>query len=395
MEKIPIKQHYVPVCYLKNFTINNTNLRNKNILTNFFQIKDCLLKTNISIKSICTKTYFYGEDGLIEKRFAVSEKKWSNLLKKIINSNKFSLTNEDISLLKKFIIWQYARTYSYYDHTNESLSELLNTINLNHKNINLPMSKIIENFSSNIKLINDLKIAIIKFQTKNILITSDNPVLNLNFFTPKNCGFANIGCLLMLPISPNILAILYDSKFYKVDNNFIISTNANDVVSLNNYQFFNSKERIISNDENILISYSQNQAFIDEKIRIQNREKTTTLKTNPGSIIAFHNPFIPCLYQLDFIKLPKSTTNIALDIRNSLVMPRTYDEKYYKKICAALYIISNRKNDSLNIYAGKDKKHQLSIYKKFIEDYWNLKLKDRIYDGKILKNIRIKRFPAK
>ena len=73
-------QHYVPRSYLKNFASVIGTGKKERALVSFYQFDKELLKEEIPTKSICYKSYFYGEDGKIEKDFSIQQNASSHLI---------------------------------------------------------------------------------------------------------------------------------------------------------------------------------------------------------------------------------------------------------------------------------------------------------------------------
>lgn len=127
VSQITIDQHYVPRSYLKNFANVKGTGKKEKALVSFYQFQGELLKENIPTKSICYKSYFYGEDGRVEKEFSEREAKWAAVIKEIINANAYCLGTEQESLIKEFVIYQFSRTSAMHNFVKESAEDLITT----------------------------------------------------------------------------------------------------------------------------------------------------------------------------------------------------------------------------------------------------------------------------
>lgn len=384
-------QHYVPRCYLKYFASDSPKTNKQKIITNFFKFNGTLLKENIPIKSICSKNYFYGKDGIREKEFSKLESHWGFVLNKIVVCDEFSLTSEEILSIKEFIMWQFARTLGNFNHEQQSFFELAEDLPKSYQqNLKIDIDFVLDTFKNFINIIDDLNILIIQFDTTNKLITSDDPVININPLTPDDCGFGNIGAVLLLPVSSNKLLLLYDSKIYNIKEKYIISTNENDVDILNKYQILNSDELIISNDIDTLQHQLEDQDTLDTRNKIINSKKTIKAQSiDSGIIYNFKNKSVFYYYNLSFLKLPKQLGQ--LPIRFRLYNPRIFDYGFYQKLLIQRYVLS--KNPSyIGTQNPKVTRKQMSHYLNFIEDYWEVPLKDRTINSDQFSKIRFKRF---
>ncbi|TDY40111.1 uncharacterized protein DUF4238 [Alicyclobacillus sacchari] len=109
-----------------------------------------------------------------------------------------------------------------------------------------------------IPLTMDLKLKIILNNTDEVFITSDNPVIRYNQFLEKrkpfgsNVGFAVKGLELMLPISPKMFALFYDSSGYKVGHkkdDLVVTDNPTDIRALNVLSCANGYKNVYFNHD--------------------------------------------------------------------------------------------------------------------------------------------------
>ena len=394
MKDITANQHYVPRCYLKHFANDSVKTKKSKIITNFFKFNDSLLKENIPIKSICSKNYFYGKDNSTEKFFSSLENDWSFTLNKIVDSNNFTLTPNEILQIKNFIIWQFSRTLGSLNHHQASFLEIIKYFPEHIKStLDISIDFVLEITTMIQNILNDLSILIIKFNTTHSLITSDNPVININPLTPNSCGFGNIGCSILLPISPNTLIVLYDSKLYNINNNFMISTNEDDVVKLNKYQTLNSEELIISNNLDMLQLQATDTELLQRRSEILKEDKVEKFQPNPSMnpiLFGLANKSVFYYYDLSFLKLPKNLTKINTIFRHPL--PRIFTKEAYDSLKFFTYLPAKINRHLPDCYNTKEAKKQKSKYLSFIEDYWNIPLNDRTILPKNFTSLGFKKY---
>ena len=174
----------------------------------------------------------------------------------------------------------------------------------------LSPSIVIEIAKSIINTIYDLDIVIINYNTKHRLISSDNPVIAMNSFNKFSTGFSCIGLILLFPLTPNQLIVLYDSKMYPryKGKRFVNLINESEVKHLNLLQFMSA--------DNILFAYDKDDFpvlkdldWIDRKKGIDS-PKTSTLGTETDKIIGVYNKKIFRYYSFSFSQLSSVFQNI-------------------------------------------------------------------------------------
>ena len=150
--------------------------------------------------------------------------------------------------MRQFAIYQYCRTLATYNHGKSMINEMLSQTFINHnsgvyeeivRNIvaeevdkQVSIAGIINSCDELVDSIEDLDIAIIRCNTTKKLITSDMPVIVMNPFCIGKAGMANVGIIIMFPISPKILVVIYDGKIYQSCKGDIIISNDSDVEKL-------------------------------------------------------------------------------------------------------------------------------------------------------------------
>lgn len=395
--KITANQHYVPKFYMNNFSIVRNN---KKPLISFYQFDRGLLKDNIPIESICYEKYFYGEDGIIEKNFSVRENKWAQVIKTIISTDTYNLNKDQESSIKEFAVFQYCRTSAMYNHTKNTMSEFIDNINL-YKSRNVlrePISEEIENKLSIQDIISecdhllgridDLKISLVKFNTEKKLITSDMPILIINPFNPEKVGVAMVGVIILFPVSPEKLVMIYDDKIYTDCNNFMIINNEEDVINLNKYQVISAEERILSKEVEDLSIGREDKSLILKKKEIEENRKLELGSDGVGRLLGFKSRKINYDFELSFCKLPGYLKKIPKEYRESFEREYNYDLRI--ALLARIYKIPElvKKNPDTKWVNFKKMKDSYSKLLKFMDEYWNVPHKDRIITPKLMNELK-------
>lgn len=246
-------QHYVPQCYLKSFSTDESKAA---ICLYNLDIKK-LIK-NASIKNQCSKNYFYGEDLILEKALQPVEGYFSELIRNLENINHV-LTDKDKLFLIEFWLLQRTRTEEYSKSTAESTEQDIKTllsvdIKMEVKDV---VRKAMQSILKDRHLIHDLKVCILKNNTKTDFITSDHPAVLTNrwYFLNKKVQFRSFGLqsaggLFILPLTPKILMLAYDKDVYSIANKggWAQLKNTYDVDAFNYLQLLSCRANIYTAD---------------------------------------------------------------------------------------------------------------------------------------------------
>lgn len=386
------EQHYIPRFYLKNFADSNKKF-------NIINISKKKPINNITYMSQFKEKYFYDKDNHIENKLSQLETDWANLINKIISGDYPS--DEEKKKLKEFAIFQRNRTY----YKSEELLEMswqsqktLIEMKLTKQNKKISdellskmkdkykkeyphkvITRAIDIAEKNLNIIDDLKVAIIKYDTKSKLISSDNPIVHYNNFDNKSVGYINGGLIIFFPISSEILCVIYDSKIYLELNqdNFIHCKNEYEVKFLNYFQILNAYNFIFFKDDN-MTSNLVNELKKNKIQRLLNfpKLKTDILGSDDSKIITFSAQYIYLKHTFSFAKLTQRAKMVP---QNAIDwFPRNYDEKYFngnfksrKEIVPFLSHLK-KKNELKNAVIWTN--DEIEKFNKFVIDYWNNKL---------------------
>jgi len=193
------------------------------------------------------------------------ETEWGVVFQNALTKKPLSFM--DIHLLKQFALYQRQRTLAKNEHQKQERTELLIECSkmmyaqegwiFDEKALDSCKQRAKANCSpaENLELANkldsiidDLDILVINYNTKRKLITSDVPVVAINPFHTPSIGYACIGLILMFPISPSQLVVLYDSKMYPRFRNILYyeSDNEDEVLHLNTFQLISGEKILCS-----------------------------------------------------------------------------------------------------------------------------------------------------
>lgn len=383
------RQHYVPQFYLRNF------VREDNKFT-IFNIKSEKIIENAPYRKQCYEDYYYGDDEVWEEKLGAIESSAALIIAKINKQSNYYPDVEEIKILKKSILyqryrtirnkdnllnmrWDGAKTYVEMNLRKEGKYVSENTLKVLKKEFEKRYDRIIPQQALEITAnlldnIEDLKLLIIQYNNKtHNLISSDNPVIFYNPFYKRAVGLINAGLIILLPISPSKLIVIYDSKMYqRYKNNKIVKlTNENEVKMLNIFQLIVAKEIVYFQNkcqaQFIEIYYKKNK---DKRALFEELGKPQAMGTDTNKMIAYPQQFIPIDYNFSFGKVhPKGIGFIENEID---WFPRKRDEVYEDRMRTKPEIFKN-----LPPLKGKfSKKNIKNIerFNRFVYDYWNNKL---------------------
>lgn len=247
------KQHFVPQFYMRNFSPDGKSF-------SLYIIKEGRVISRSDFANQCCDEYYYGKDLEWENTLAKMESRWSICIKKAIQNE--NLSNDEIDALKEFIVYQLIRTRGQNnqlkiegrdDVLHRSCSNLDMLMYKEHPIVINEAIKVIDEMNhpaewlnyikTKARIVDDLSILVVNYDTPNALISSDNPVIIFNPFIKDALHFSYMGIIMVCPISPSCLLVLYDSKLYPryASVQQRRSRNNEEVIKLNNLQFQNAE----------------------------------------------------------------------------------------------------------------------------------------------------------
>ncbi len=269
------RQHYVPQFYLKNFSETKSSIST-------FNLEKKILIKNASIRDMCKKEKFYGDDNKVENFLNDEiEQKSADIIKRIIETNEFPTSQDDLIKLLMFILVSEARNLKSGDSTSKlydffakkmlegdpefnKLDIDLDTLEIK---LNTPTNYLIYQALRSVPLILDLEGVIILNDTSDrMFITSDNPMVRYNsFYMSKNYqnrgyGLVTRGLQLFMPISPKVCLLLYDELAYDIPektDRLLKLKRARDIDRLNDLFYLNAYNNIFFN-QNVRQVYIEN-----------------------------------------------------------------------------------------------------------------------------------------
>ena len=386
------RQHYVPREYLKGFSHDGKNIA-------IHAICNSQTIPKAAYDNQCYKDYFYGKDLMYENLLSEYETKWGVILKKLRCSTEYYPVAAERELLQKFMVFQRQRTEAQISHSTQIAWEMTSELaKMKFEHDGFPELKgyslddfdrglsscepLIKNDYKNIaiktaieiaeeasKYLDDMELRIISYHTNSKLITSDNPVVFINPYSPYNVGLEMAGLVAFVPISSEKLVVFLDRKMYGSRENLEYSIiNENEVKCLNIHQFINANKILIAQAEQdldeIAKSYEARQARLENK----SFSAVSSLGTKDNKIMASKPQICVVSCKLSFCKVPNAIKMI--DCRAHDIFPRQYKEEWKQRYISKPNLLSTD-------IPGKGKLEPKSFIKevikmnKYIFKYWN------------------------
>lgn len=358
------KQHFVPRFYLKFFADHE----NKFYAYDFYSNR--LIPNRVCYESQCYKKYFYGEDGILEEQLSKKEGEWATVCRKAIAGNV--LNDEDIILLKEFVLYQKQRTNDNNNHRIEERESIIKECarqlyyrkgwsfdSVAEKYCKQRAEEEItpaENVSiatKMLKYIEDLGVLIVRFSTKHKLLTSDSPVVTLNAFMRfQGHGYDNLGVAFLMPLSPSNLLVVYDDMLYRRFNGnlYIESTNEDEVLNINRYEIIHSDRMFFSTD--ITNKDLVTGEIFDYRQREDNRNRTQFLGPEGSQrLIISQSEGMEYYYELPYMILPREYRRIPYNCREAI--PRHFEKGWDDKLSLKYQVLSMIQKMPLNAETQK------------------------------------------
>lgn len=335
------KQHYIPKFYMRLFTNDNKFLAVNNVLTK--KIYD-----RVPYENQCYKDYFYGKDGVLENQLSNMETEWSIIIKKALN--KEVLSDNDLNSLKKFALYQRQRTLAEEMHNIQTRKEIMVVqakMYLENKGIEYD-DKIVEEICSEyvsekitpaetlqfsneyLNEISDLNVVIIEYQTQQELFSSDAPVVSINPFHQPSIGYACMGLIMLFPISPHMIVVIFDKKMYPLykEKQYVTLCNENEVLNLNILQLISAEKILFGTNSQVFSKINSKHWDIREKNR--KNSGVSSFGSKSEKLICMSMRSVILNHSFSFGKVHTDFTNIPFACREAV--PRKWDEKWEKKL---------------------------------------------------------------
>jgi hypothetical protein len=278
-------QHFVPKAHFKPFSVDCAGHA-----ANMYLIGHDRSVFGAPVRGQCAKPYLYGKDGRLEKLLSQIEGRYGQLVSRLGDAN-YELGESDRWLLRYFILLQSLRTAEQIELGYARMTEMASFFQKSeerHGNTWDPrndptrervMAELMLSFNEQMqeRILDDLKVAIVRNRTRRDFVTSDDPAVTTNRWliqrkSVRTFGTNAAGLLLFMPLGPRLLALAYDPAVYSIDAASPGKVNLDresDVQAFNAHQYMRAVSAIYFRNEGdasvIADSYKATQLFRPER----------------------------------------------------------------------------------------------------------------------------------
>ena len=378
------KQHYVPQFYMREFADSNKQFSVLNLKTG-------KSVERVSYNSQCYKDYYYGSDGIWEELLGEMENRWSEVIRCILSYKV--LTTKDVTLIKQFILYQRQRTYAEGEYLKQSRKEtLVEYSKLLYANkgwkfdekamqaceeraaYDTTLAENLERAMELTKYLEDLETIIITYRTRSELISSDTPVVSINPFHKFMIGYGCMGLIMLVPISPHTLVVVYDGKMYTQfrGQQYIEIHDEEEVQHLNILQYISSEKVLFANRLDELKRFGEKEKALRNASR--NREAISTLGPGMQKMMIYGMRLTLYDHEFSFGHLGRQYRRIPFVCREAA--PRKWEKEWEEKLLVKPEIMSKiiEVNPQILTDTGLSKKDFLRGFRKMAtmaQIYWN------------------------
>lgn len=186
------------------------------------------------MRNQCARPYLYGADGSLERILSGTEGLYATVVQRLSKPDA-RLSDEDRDVLRYFILLQSLRTAEQIERALAQARIMIAHFRKAHElhggswdvaddpTFEGAMQMLIETFQDQLRMrvIDDLKVLIVRNLTDRDFVTSDDPAVTTNRWLIQRKGIQvfgtnSAGLMLILPLGPRLLAICYDPAVYSV-----------------------------------------------------------------------------------------------------------------------------------------------------------------------------------
>jgi len=339
-------QHYVPQVYLRQFSPDPEHRS-----LNMIRIPTMDVVPSVALKGQCQENHFYGKDLKLEKALGELEGHFGDLLRKFDNKEFFpaNQTPERVHLLSHTMI-QWARTkvsatrtadaaklpyeIAFKDYLRKKAPEIpkdvVDRMGFVPQNPAAPAAISVGQGAMNTIFLTDLGLKVMIAPRGTAFITSDNPVVMTNplFLGQWNgcvTGLNARGLVILFPVSPTSLVVLFDSLIYKIGpaSKRIFEAQQNDINYANCLQYLNADKAVYFQDSagapSLVASFKKVHGLRRDQLTSTKRFGPVVTPRGTEEIIHQFNEDIRYAPPVSFLKPRDNVRHIPFGYRNELL----------------------------------------------------------------------------
>lgn len=253
-------QHFVPRAHLKPFSENGEGKAINLLLT-----ASGRHIPGASVRGQCARPYFHGANCVLEKQFGEIEGSYAAIVRGLSNPGH-RLQNSERHFLRYFTLLQSLRTAAQIERVFEQMIKFTSFVRLgaeahretwdpsNNPTLDAAKAAVFEAFNEQLRghVLDDLKVVILHNRTARDFVTCDDPAVTTNRWLIQQKGVSKFGTsaaglVLILPLGPRMLSLVYDAAVYSVATDGpgrVELTKEIDVLAFNEHQYMRAVESV-------------------------------------------------------------------------------------------------------------------------------------------------------
>jgi hypothetical protein len=251
-------QHFVPRCHFRPFSSDGEGRA-----INLFNLDLDRTIRNAPLRNQCSGDYFYGRDERLESAVQFIEQGYAKSVREL-HQTRSAVTPMHRAVLRRFAYLQHLRTENAARSSYERLQAMCDVpagpdVPPYKEAMAEAVMAAMVTFAGTMRIVDDLRLVIVRNLTDRPFVTSDSPsVLTNRLYLQKpqtkgrGFGVRNAGAILILPLSPTLCSLLYDSDVYSVPHKrgWVDCGGRRDIEALNEHQVLSCAANLYFGDWN-------------------------------------------------------------------------------------------------------------------------------------------------
>lgn len=267
-------QHFVPRAHLKPFSVDRAG---KTI--HLFNLERNAAIFGAPVRTQCSRPYFYGQNDLLEEAIQGVEGGYASCVADLVGRDTIGPLHEVV--LKRFMYLQHIRTEAAARTTAMYSAELVKMLQ-GHEPVpsadeyfKSGIQAAMHHYADSMKIVDDLGLCVVRNGTEHPFVTSDDPSVLMNrwhMYRPANrhlaFGIGSAGTLMIMPVTPELTAILYDRDIYSFgpEGHMRETSDLRDIWAFNHFQALHCAHNIyFGNEPNAEYIREMVQATLDRR----------------------------------------------------------------------------------------------------------------------------------
>ncbi|OYW38972.1 MAG: hypothetical protein B7Z42_07090 [Brevundimonas sp. 12-68-7] len=243
-------QHFVPKAHLKPFSVDGEGKA-----IHLFNLDADRAIPNAAVRKQCSHDYLYGQDRQLETAIQTIEGAYGSAIQRLV-TQAAEPTGLDRLVLRRFVLLQHLRTEAASVSASQIAAALAQLPGVLPEGEAFdPKTVMLEAvqgamlfYARSMKIVDDLQVTLVRNRTATPFVTSDDPAVLTNRWHLQNpraeglaFGVRSGGAIMLLPLSPELLAVLHDPNVYSVPHRggVVQLRRDEDVRALNDHQILN------------------------------------------------------------------------------------------------------------------------------------------------------------